>query len=90
MVSGTLLASLLLLFLNILVIDTHMDVFIYRIEANVFFSAISSNYSQVARLVLLTNTVHSHPLHCDPDSLSPALLLPMETSEVHAIQCQRL
>ena len=57
MVSGTLLASLLLLFLNILVIDTHMDVFIYRIEANIFFSAISSNYSQVARLVLLSNTM---------------------------------
>ncbi|XP_075838278.1 taste receptor type 2 member 140-like [Microtus pennsylvanicus] len=57
MVSGTLLASLLLLFLNVLVIDTHIDVFIYRIEANIFFSVISSNYSQVARLVLLTNTM---------------------------------
>ncbi|XP_049979194.1 taste receptor type 2 member 140-like [Alexandromys fortis] len=55
MVSGILLASLLLLFLNVLVIDTHTDVLIYRIEANIFFRAISSNYSQVARLVLLTN-----------------------------------
>ncbi|XP_049979195.1 taste receptor type 2 member 140-like [Alexandromys fortis] len=55
MVSGTLLTSLLLLFLNVLVIDTHTDVLIYRIEANIFFRAISSNYSQVARLVLLTN-----------------------------------
>ncbi|XP_038174228.1 taste receptor type 2 member 140-like [Arvicola amphibius] len=52
MVLGTLLASLLLLFLNILVIDAHID----RIEANIIFRAISSNYSQVARLVLLTNT----------------------------------
>ncbi|CAO2606930.1 Taste receptor type 2 member 140 [Lemmus lemmus] len=57
MVSGTLLASLLLLFLNILIIDTHIDVIIYRIETNIFFRAILSNYSQVARLVVLTNTM---------------------------------
>ncbi|XP_038174232.1 taste receptor type 2 member 140-like [Arvicola amphibius] len=57
MVLGTLLASLLLLFLNVLVIDINMDVIIYRIEANIFFRAISSNYSQVARLIVLTNTM---------------------------------
>ncbi|CAO2606923.1 Taste receptor type 2 member 140 [Lemmus lemmus] len=57
MVSGTLLASLFLLFLNILVINTHIDVFIYSIEANASFSVISSNYSQVSRLILLTNTM---------------------------------
>ncbi|XP_075838281.1 taste receptor type 2 member 140-like [Microtus pennsylvanicus] len=56
-VSGTLLASLLFLFLNILVINTHTDIFIYSIETNASFSVISSNYSQVHRLVLLTNTM---------------------------------
>nr|XP_048288769.1 taste receptor type 2 member 140-like [Myodes glareolus] len=56
-VSGTLLASLLLLFLNILVANTHVDLWIDRTEANVFFRVISSNYSQVPRLILLTNTV---------------------------------
>ncbi|XP_057639628.1 taste receptor type 2 member 140-like [Chionomys nivalis] len=57
MVSGMLLASLLFLFLNILVINTHIDIFIYIIEANGSFSVISSNYSQVARLIVLTNTM---------------------------------
>ncbi|XP_057639526.1 taste receptor type 2 member 140-like [Chionomys nivalis] len=57
MVSGTLLASLLLLFLNVLVIDTQIDVIIYRTESNIFFRAISSNYSQVAMFVLFTNTM---------------------------------
>ncbi|XP_038174231.1 taste receptor type 2 member 140-like [Arvicola amphibius] len=57
MVSGTLLASLLFLFLNILVANTHIDVFIYRIEANTSFSAISSNYSQILRHILLLNTM---------------------------------
>ncbi|XP_038174238.1 taste receptor type 2 member 140-like [Arvicola amphibius] len=57
MVSGALLASLFFLFLNILVINTHINVFIYSIEANESFSVISSNYSQVPRLVVLTNTM---------------------------------
>ncbi|XP_049979201.1 taste receptor type 2 member 140-like [Alexandromys fortis] len=57
MVSGTLLASLFLLFLNILVMTTHIDVFIYSIEANASFSLISSNYSQASRLVLFTNAM---------------------------------
>ncbi|XP_041492688.1 taste receptor type 2 member 140-like [Microtus oregoni] len=57
MVSGTLLASLLFLFLNILVANTRIHVFIYRIEANTSFSAISSNYSQVPRHIILTNTM---------------------------------
>ncbi|XP_049979202.1 taste receptor type 2 member 140-like [Alexandromys fortis] len=56
-VSGTLLASLLILFLNILVINTHIDIFIYSTETNTSFSVISSNYSQVTRLVLLTSTM---------------------------------
>ncbi|XP_038174236.1 taste receptor type 2 member 140-like [Arvicola amphibius] len=57
MVSGTLLASLFLLFVNILVINTHIDLWIDRIEANSFFRVISSNYSQVPRLIVLTNTM---------------------------------
>ncbi|XP_038174227.1 taste receptor type 2 member 140-like [Arvicola amphibius] len=57
MVSGTLLASLLFLFLNILVANTYIDVFIYKIEANTSFSAISSNYSQILRHILLLNTM---------------------------------
>ncbi|XP_059112943.1 taste receptor type 2 member 140-like [Peromyscus eremicus] len=56
-VSVTLLASLLLLFLNILVINTRIDVLIDGIQANMFYSAFSSNYTQVSRLVLLTNTM---------------------------------
>ncbi|KAM7335603.1 hypothetical protein ACRRTK_006080 [Alexandromys fortis] len=32
--------------------------------------------------------VHIHPLHCDPDGVSPAHLLPVETSEEHAVQRQ--
>nr|XP_048288768.1 taste receptor type 2 member 140-like [Myodes glareolus] len=57
MVSGTLLAFLLLLFLNILVIDTHIDLWIDRIEANTSVSVISSNYSQFPSFILLTNTM---------------------------------
>nr|XP_048288771.1 taste receptor type 2 member 140-like [Myodes glareolus] len=57
MVSGTLLASLLFLFLNILVANTHIHVFNYRIESNTSFSAISSNYSQLHRHIILTNTM---------------------------------
>ncbi|KAK7795278.1 hypothetical protein U0070_027723, partial [Myodes glareolus] len=34
--------------------------------------------------------VHTHPLHCDPDRVSPAHLLPVATSEEHAVQCPRL
>ncbi|KAK7798158.1 LOW QUALITY PROTEIN: hypothetical protein U0070_023479, partial [Myodes glareolus] len=56
-VSGTLLASLFLLFLNILVINTHIELWIDRIEASAFFRVISSNYSQVYRHIILTNTV---------------------------------
>ncbi|XP_038174237.2 taste receptor type 2 member 140-like [Arvicola amphibius] len=56
-VSGTLLASLFLLFVNILVINTNTDLWINRIEANTFFRIIPSNYSQAPRLVVLTNTM---------------------------------
>ncbi|XP_075838277.1 taste receptor type 2 member 140-like [Microtus pennsylvanicus] len=57
MVSGTLLASLLFLFLNILVVNTHIDLWIDRVEANAFFRVISANYSQVARHIIHTNTM---------------------------------
>ncbi|KAL1775771.1 taste receptor type 2 member 140-like, partial [Sigmodon hispidus] len=57
MVSVTLLASLLLLFLNILIINTHIDIFFGEVEAKMFFRGISSNYTKFSRLVLLTNTV---------------------------------
>ncbi|CAO2606927.1 Taste receptor type 2 member 140 [Lemmus lemmus] len=57
MVSGTLLASLFLFFLNVLVVNTHIDLWIDRIEANTFFRFISSNYSQVRRHIMLTNTI---------------------------------
>ncbi|XP_028750298.1 taste receptor type 2 member 140-like [Peromyscus leucopus] len=56
-VSVTILASLLLLFLNILVTNTHIDVLIDEIQINTFYNALSSNYTQVSRLVLLTNTI---------------------------------
>ncbi|XP_057639755.1 taste receptor type 2 member 140-like [Chionomys nivalis] len=57
MVSGTLLASLFFLFLNILVVNTHIDLWIDRVEANTFFRVISNNYSQVPRHIILTNTM---------------------------------
>ncbi|XP_049979200.1 taste receptor type 2 member 140-like [Alexandromys fortis] len=56
-VLGTLLASLLILFLNILVVNTHIDLWIDRIEANTFFRVITSNYSEAVRLDLLTSTM---------------------------------
>ena len=56
-VSGTLLASLFLLFLNILVINSHIDLWIDRIEASAFFRVISSNYSQLHSHIILTNTM---------------------------------
>ncbi|XP_006997048.1 taste receptor type 2 member 140-like [Peromyscus maniculatus bairdii] len=56
-VSVTILASLLLLFLNILVTNTHIDVLIDEIQINTFYNALSSNYTQVSRFVLLTNTI---------------------------------
>ncbi|XP_049979199.1 LOW QUALITY PROTEIN: taste receptor type 2 member 140-like [Alexandromys fortis] len=57
MVSGTLLASLFLLVLNILFINTHIDLWIDRLEANTFFRVVSSNYSQVYSHIILTNSM---------------------------------
>ncbi|XP_013209934.1 taste receptor type 2 member 140-like [Microtus ochrogaster] len=57
MVSGTLLASLFLLVLNILFINTYIDLWIDRLEANTFFRIISSNYSQVYSHIILTNSM---------------------------------
>ncbi|XP_038174235.2 taste receptor type 2 member 140-like [Arvicola amphibius] len=57
MISGTLLASLFFLFLNILVINTHFDLWMDRIEVNTFFRVIISNYSQVPGHIIHTNTM---------------------------------
>ncbi|XP_059113152.1 taste receptor type 2 member 140-like [Peromyscus eremicus] len=56
-VSVTLLVSLLILFLNILVISRYIDVWIDGHEANMSYSAISSKSAQFSRLVLLVNTM---------------------------------
>ncbi|XP_036037875.1 taste receptor type 2 member 140-like [Onychomys torridus] len=56
-VSMTLLVSLLILFLNILVINRCIDVGIDGHEANMSYSVISSNSTQFSRLVLLVNTM---------------------------------
>ncbi|XP_005073030.1 taste receptor type 2 member 140-like [Mesocricetus auratus] len=56
-VSATLLTSLLFLFLNILVINTHVGTLVDGIEAKAFSSAILSNSTQFSRNVLLTNTI---------------------------------
>ncbi|XP_057639953.1 taste receptor type 2 member 140-like [Chionomys nivalis] len=56
-VSGTLLASLFLLVLNILVVSIHNDLRIDRIEANTSFRVVSRNYSQAPRHIIHTNTM---------------------------------
>ncbi|XP_005369292.3 taste receptor type 2 member 140-like [Microtus ochrogaster] len=53
----TFLISLLILVLNILIINTHIDVWIDGYEANVSFSAITGNLAEFSRLVLLVNTM---------------------------------
>ncbi|CAO2606925.1 Taste receptor type 2 member 140 [Lemmus lemmus] len=53
MVSGTLLASLFLFFLNVLVIDVWND----GHEANVSYTAITGNLAEFSRYVLLVNTM---------------------------------
>ncbi|XP_049987444.1 taste receptor type 2 member 140-like [Alexandromys fortis] len=53
----TFLVSLLILVLNILIIDTRIDVWIDGYEANVSFSAITANLAEFSRLVLLVNTM---------------------------------
>ncbi|XP_026632900.1 taste receptor type 2 member 140-like [Microtus ochrogaster] len=56
-VSVTLLASLLLLFLNILVINRYIDVWIDGHEANTSYSVILSKSTQVSRLILITTAM---------------------------------
>ncbi|CAH7426790.1 Tas2r103 [Phodopus roborovskii] len=56
-VSLTFLVSLLILFLNISVINRCTDVWIDGHEANMSYSAISSNSAQFYRIVLLVNTM---------------------------------
>ncbi|KAK7795279.1 hypothetical protein U0070_027724, partial [Myodes glareolus] len=53
----TLLVSLHILVLNILVINTHIDVWIDGLDANVSYSAIIKNSTEFSRLVLLVNTM---------------------------------
>ncbi|XP_027285789.1 taste receptor type 2 member 140-like [Cricetulus griseus] len=56
-VSLTLVVSFLILFLNILVINRCIDVWIDGHGANMSYRAISSNSAQFSRLVLLVNTM---------------------------------
>ncbi|KAK7798161.1 hypothetical protein U0070_023482 [Myodes glareolus] len=56
-VSVTLIASLLLLFLNILAINRCIDVWIDGHEANISYSVISSKSTQVFRLILITTAM---------------------------------
>ncbi|XP_005073029.1 taste receptor type 2 member 140-like [Mesocricetus auratus] len=56
-VSLTLLVSLLILFVNTLVINRCVDIWIDGHEANMSYSAISSNSVQFSRLILLVNTM---------------------------------
>ncbi|XP_051011640.1 taste receptor type 2 member 140-like [Acomys russatus] len=56
-VSMTLLASLLIIFLNILVVNKCVDVWIDIHQANISYSAILDNSNAVAKLILLINTM---------------------------------
>ncbi|XP_021046934.1 taste receptor type 2 member 140-like [Mus pahari] len=56
-VSMTLLASLLIFFSNILIINRCIDVWIDGHEANISYSAILSNATQISRLIILINSM---------------------------------
>ncbi|XP_027285788.1 taste receptor type 2 member 140-like [Cricetulus griseus] len=53
----TLSVSLLILFVNIVVINTHADVWIDRFKSNTSHSAIQSNVAQLSKRVFFTNTM---------------------------------
>ncbi|XP_038174241.2 LOW QUALITY PROTEIN: taste receptor type 2 member 140-like [Arvicola amphibius] len=55
-VSVTLMVSLLIVFVNIIIINTYIDVWVDRYKLNTSHSSITSN-SQLYKLILLTNTM---------------------------------
>nr|ALG92595.1 taste receptor type 2 member 3 [Nannospalax galili] len=56
-VSVTLLMSLLLLFINIVIIYTQMDAWVHGFKANISYSLISSNFAKFSNSLLFTNTM---------------------------------
>lgn len=83
-----LLASLLLLSLNILVINRHVHVCIDSLEEQNIYSAISSNSGQFSRLILFTNTMFTL-IHSSMILIIFLLSSSVEIYERQVAHCQR-